>query len=88
MATHNLKTWPEFFKRVLSGEKTFEYRKNDRNFQPGDNLILEEYDPFLKRRLDRDVRVIVRTVDTGLPGLPDDYCIMGVSLCGSNNYRE
>lgn len=24
---HELKTWPDFFARVLSGEKTFEIRK-------------------------------------------------------------
>jgi len=46
MITHNLKTWPSYFNEVLSGEKTFEIRRNDRQFQVGDLLILEEYIPF------------------------------------------
>jgi hypothetical protein len=42
---HNLKTWPQFFKEVKNGNKPFEVRKNDRHFEVGDTLILEEYDP-------------------------------------------
>lgn len=43
--THTLKTWPDFFDAVASGDKTFEIRKNDRGFQKGDKLILEKFDP-------------------------------------------
>ena len=42
---HLLKCWPEFFKAVKSGEKTFEIRMNDREYQVGDVLIMSEYDP-------------------------------------------
>lgn len=42
---HKLKTWPAFFRRVASGEKTFEIRKDDRGFQKGDVLLLQEWDP-------------------------------------------
>lgn len=41
--THSLKTWPEYFRQVKSGEKTAELRKNDRDFRKGDILILEEW---------------------------------------------
>jgi hypothetical protein len=41
---HTLKIETEFFKAVKrTAKKTFEIRKNDRNFQVGDILILEEY---------------------------------------------
>ena len=36
MKTHDLKLSVEFCDAVLSGEKTFEVRKNDRGFQTGD----------------------------------------------------
>lgn len=44
-ATHELKVWPVYFRRLADGLKTFEIRKNDRGYQAGDTLILREYDP-------------------------------------------
>lgn len=35
---------PEYFEKIQSGEKTFEYRLNDFECEPGDVLVLEEYD--------------------------------------------
>ncbi len=35
---------PEYFEKVRSGEKTFEYRVDDFDCQPGDILVLEEYE--------------------------------------------
>ena len=45
--THELKIWPQYFCRVKDGTKTFEVRKNDRGFQPGDTVVLREYDPAI-----------------------------------------
>jgi hypothetical protein len=42
---HELKTWPVYFREVKSGAKPFEVRKNDRNFQVGDEVLLREYCP-------------------------------------------
>lgn len=44
MQHHDLKTWPEYYKRVETGQKTFEVRKNDRDFQVGDTVSLYQYD--------------------------------------------
>jgi len=41
---HNLKIKPEFFKAVISGQKTFEIRNNDRDFQAHDFVVLREFD--------------------------------------------
>jgi hypothetical protein len=41
---HDLKIWPRYFARVADGTKTFEVRKNDRDFQAGDSVRLHEYD--------------------------------------------
>lgn len=41
---HKLKVYPKYYKDVISGAKTFEIRKNDRDFKVGDYMILNEYD--------------------------------------------
>ena len=41
---HELKTDPDVFDEVARGEKTFEIRYNDRNFQIGDRLTLRRTD--------------------------------------------
>lgn len=41
---HELKIWPQYYCRVADGSKTFEVRKNDRGFQPGDDVTLREWD--------------------------------------------
>lgn len=40
---HELKTWPEYYQAIKSGDKTFEIRKHDRPFKVGDFLQLREY---------------------------------------------
>lgn len=42
---HRLKILPQYYRRVQSGEKTFEVRKNDRDFQTGDIVELVYFDP-------------------------------------------
>ena len=42
---HDLKILPLYFNAVIAGNKTFEIRKNDRNFQLKDTLLLREWDP-------------------------------------------
>lgn len=41
---HQLKILSKYYKSVISGEKTFEVRKDDRNFKVGDIVILNEID--------------------------------------------
>lgn len=39
---HFLKTWTQYFEKVATGVKSCEVRKNDRNYQVGDRLVLCE----------------------------------------------
>ncbi|EGO5031448.1 MULTISPECIES: DUF3850 domain-containing protein [Bacteria] len=39
---HELKILPEYFEAVVSGNKRFEIRKNDRNYKNG-NIVIREY---------------------------------------------
>ncbi len=54
--THNLNTWPEFFQCSWVGEKTFEIRKNDRNFKVCDEVILQEWDFADEEYTGREIR--------------------------------
>jgi hypothetical protein len=42
---HELKTLPGYFLALIGDRKTFEVRKNDRDFKVNDILILKEWSP-------------------------------------------
>lgn len=59
------KAWPVLFKKVLSGEKTFDLRLADFKCKPGDILVLEEWNPKTKkytgRILEKKVTYVLKT---------------------------
>jgi len=43
----HLKSWKPFFQAIKYGHKTHDLRsKKDRTFKVGEEIVLEEYDPF------------------------------------------
>lgn len=53
--THMLKSWPEFFEQIITGNKTHELRRtDDRFFQVGDYLQLQEYDQETEKYTGRE----------------------------------
>jgi len=78
--THHLKTWPEYFKAIKDGIKTFELRKNDRDFKVGDLLVLEEIDEpdsFTGKYTGNAISVRVTYIIKGpMFGLAERWCIM------------
>lgn len=61
---HNLKIAPEFFK--LDGSKTFEIRKNDRNYKVGDRLVMRLFSDGEYKRLVwhlSEMKLVEETVD-------------------------
>ncbi len=61
------KTWPGYFEKVLEGTKNFEARLADFECNPGDTLVLREWDPRTKsytgRVIEKKVKYVVRTKD-------------------------
>lgn len=78
--THLLKTWPEYFEAVARLDKTFEVRKNDRDFKVGDLLVLQEYDNEHDWITGRYVAVTVTYVlQGGQFGVDPGYVVLGLS---------
>ena len=79
---HEVKILPKYFERILMKEKKFELRKNDRNFQVGDIVILREFDnvnnKYTGRTLNTEITYILK--DCSEYGLMDGYCIFGFAI--------
>lgn len=71
VTVHELKTWPEPFKAAAGGRKTFEWRKDDRNYAEGDTLVLREWDHakgiYTGREYTRRVGYVLRGPEFGVP---------------------
>lgn len=79
--THNLKTWPVFYDAVIAGIKTFEVRKDDRNFKEGDILLLQDYDPETDKFSGDQITVkVVYKMSGGKFGIAADYCVLGFEV--------
>ena len=73
---HDLKTETEYYQAVEQGKKKFELRKNDRDFQVGDIIYLQETVKGLRtgRKLPpMEIRYILYG---GVYGLDKNYCII------------
>jgi len=84
---HSLKSWPQFFERIVSGEKTHELRCADRNFRVGDIFRLQEFDPKMKEFTGREHRAMITYITSvDLPcalshkALHPDFCILSIKL--------
>ena len=78
---HYLKTWPEYFKAVKNGEKTFVIRKNDRPegpYEVSDTLVLQEFDPETGYTGADDIWLDVTYVLDKQPFVPEGYVCMAV----------
>lgn len=86
MAIHELKTDPDAFTESMVGNKKWEIRLNDRNFQLGDTLWLWETkfsgDEMRKGKpliyTGRKLEVVVLFILEGAYGLKDRWCVMSV----------
>ncbi|MFG0317555.1 MAG: ASCH/PUA domain-containing protein [Planctomycetota bacterium JB042] len=76
---HDLKTWPEFFAAVEDLRKTFEVRRNDRDFREGDELLLREWDPETEAYSGRELLRRVSFVYDGA-WIAEGYVVLGLAV--------
>lgn len=58
-ANHVLKSWVGLFEPIYNGSKTHELRVLDRDYQIGDVLLMQEYEPITREYTGREVKVRV-----------------------------
>lgn len=89
---HRIKVWPSQFLPTFDGRKRHEWRKNDRDFAVGDELVLEEFDPHRKEYTGRVLTGRITWITEGF-GVPDGWCVMTIATpqlsydcpsCGEN----
>jgi hypothetical protein len=73
---HSLKIAPKYFEKVLSKEKTFEFRYNDRNYRVGDTLVLKEYDK--QEFTGREISVQITYILDNFQGIQEGYVILAI----------
>ncbi|MFV0413317.1 MAG: ParB/RepB/Spo0J family partition protein [Oscillospiraceae bacterium] len=77
--THCLKTWPREFEATQSGLKPWEFRVNDRNFEVGEHVMLEEWNPETEEYTGRTFAGVIKYMLSGPAfGIPDGYVIFTV----------
>lgn len=79
MKTHSLKVLQEYYMPLAAGNKPFEIRFNDRDFQRGDKLILKEFDGtnYTGRETHASISYIF---SGGKLGLEAGYIILGLKI--------
>lgn len=77
---HELKTWKEYYNEVFMCHKTFEVRKNDRDFKKGDILTLREWDNDKQEYTGRMLsRRVVYILHGGQFGIEEGFVVMAIA---------
>lgn len=77
MKTHKIKLLLNFCDDVLSGDKTFEIRENDRGYQKGDRVVFQaSSEPYVKHPISDKVYEITYVLSGW--GLKNGYVVFGI----------
>lgn len=80
MEIHYLKINTKYLDRIISGQKTFEIRKNDRDYQVGDQLFLKESNPDCEILNARNVKA--KIIYTSTFQQKEGYIVLGIDIGG------
>lgn len=97
MAIHNKKTIQSNFQDIANGNKTFDIRKDNCNYQVGDIIVFQEVSErnllnALTGRLDSYVEYTGRTIEAEITykqssgyGLKNNWCALGIQVLSVKN---
>lgn len=84
MTQHKLKCWTPYYNAIVSGDKKFDVRRDDRGFQKGDFVLLEQYEVGVGYVCDPDDNVpfsverkIQYILTGGQFGIEPGYVVLG-----------
>lgn len=83
---HALKIQPQYFEVVRSEVKTFELRKNDRDFHVGDFLALNEWDGDHYTGRTELMEVTYMMNPNEIMTCPGNFVLLGIRKNGSSRY--
>ena len=82
---HKVKSWRHFYEAIYEGKKTHDLRLNDRDYNVGDILVLQEYDNIKGEYTGSQLKAeITYMTDNRIPCafssavLPKEYCILSI----------
>lgn len=74
----NLELYNELNGELEEGGSTFFITKKDREYEPGEDILLKEYDEQLREITGREIRVSIFCVEDENEGLKPGYCVLGI----------
>ena len=75
---HNIKIKMPYYERILRGEKCFEIRFNDRDYQNGDTLVMNPVDSNSDPVTDEiPLHARIKYIHAGF-GMADGYVVLGL----------
>ena len=85
---HELKTNTEYFEQTKKGIKPWEIRINDRDYQVGDIVILQEWDVDTKRYTHRVAHGKIIYMLDNFIGLADGYIAFSLGKVTKEDYEK
>lgn len=84
MREHVLKCWPDPYREIAEGRKRSEYRRDDRGYEVGDVLVLQEWVPMIgdapPRYTGKELRREVTHISRGPAwDIPAGYVVMSIA---------
>lgn len=85
---HKLKILSKYYEAILQGKKTFEVRKDDRQFSEGDTLLLQEcVTPYGCGYTGREMTVEATYILRDSEYVKDGFCIIGIKIISTNKSK-